>query len=94
MKRTIHKALKKHISFVPNVSMHHASIRPVLEHDSPRTSTDNALLRGHDLSQMPVRSVELTGAHRNLNPPCAYTPQRCPSGGACHLCPRRVPAAH
>ncbi|MFZ4859036.1 MAG: DUF4157 domain-containing protein [Desulfuromonadaceae bacterium] len=92
MKETAGKEQKKSGSSLINVLMHHATIRPFLDHELPQTAIDKAHANGRDFSQVPVSSAESAGVHANLVQSCPFTPQRCPFGGAYHTCPPRVQA--
>jgi len=92
MKQTADKTQKKPDSSMINILRRHAAIRPVVDHDVPRTISDKADTRGWNFSQMPLNSAESASLSTNVTQSCPFTPQRCPFGGACHTCPPRVRA--
>jgi hypothetical protein len=93
MKQTTNKTQNKLDSSLINVLGQHAAIRPVIDHDLPRTASDMAYTHGRDFSQMPLNSTESASLRTNETQSCPFTPQRCPFGGACHTCPPRVQAS-
>jgi outer membrane protein OmpA-like peptidoglycan-associated protein len=47
---------------------------------------------GHDFTRVGLRPAEPLGHRNATQAPCPNFPQRCPFGGACHLCPPRLQA--
>ena len=92
MKQTVTKTAKKTGSSWSDVVLQHTAVRPIFEHELPRSPEKSTLSHGRDFSQMPLNVMDVTGQKTNLTQACQFTPQLYPFSEVCHSCPPRLQA--